>query len=150
MGGVDWTPIEDIAALVLEVAGVLPRREGWAAAPGEVGGYYHGVNPTATEWALLAEGVKEFYGPERIRKLVPLPEWVEALERSAAETGAVEDQIERNPAVKLLDFYQGLAAGPTILRTYELARTVGISPTFAKLEAVTPELMVHWCRQWGF
>lgn len=153
MGDVDWTPIEDIAALVLEVAGVLPRRKGWAASSGEVEveGYYHGVNPTPAKWALLAEGVREFYGPERIRKLAPLPEWVEALERSAAEMGAVEDQVERNPAVKLLDFYHGLAAGATTSpRAYELARTVGISPAFARLEAVTPELMVNWCRQWGF
>ncbi|KAL8305600.1 hypothetical protein RB600_008472 [Gaeumannomyces tritici] len=149
---VDWVPVEDVATLVLEVAGVLPRREGWAAGEGEdeVEGYYHGINPTAAKWALLAKGIRGFYGPGRIRGLVPLSEWVAALERSAAETGAVEDQVERNPAVKLLDFYQALVEGGTEARTYELARTVGMSPTFAKLEAVTPELMVNWCRQWGF
>ncbi|KAL8418574.1 hypothetical protein RB594_001971 [Gaeumannomyces avenae] len=100
---IDWVPVEDVAALVLEVAGVLPRREGWAAGEGEddVEGYYHGINPTAAKWALLAQGIRGFHGG-------------------------------------------------TEARTYELARTVGMSPTFAKFEAVTPELMVNWCSSGDF
>ncbi|KLU86444.1 hypothetical protein MAPG_05457 [Magnaporthiopsis poae ATCC 64411] len=61
------------------------------------------------------------------------------------------DDIERNPAVKLLNFYRGMAKdGFAASAGYEMTRTVGISPTFAELEAVTPELMQNWCRQWGF
>lgn len=156
MERVDWAPVEDVAKLVLEVADVLPRRKGWK--PEERGdaveGYFHGVNPRLAQWTtLLAPAVQQLYGGGpggRIREIVPFADWVAALERSVATTRTT-DEIARNPAVKLLNFYRGMAkGGVTAGAGYEVTRTVGISPTFAELEAVTPELMQNWCSQWRF
>ncbi|KAF6838948.1 nonribosomal peptide synthetase [Colletotrichum plurivorum] len=136
---VNWTPIEGIANLILEVSGVA------APAPLEsIRGYFHGVNPRTVEWEKLAGAVKDFYG-DRIKKVVSLKEWVKALEDSAATT----DDVDKNPGVKLLDFYHGLAHGGKGV-DFSMERTVQYSKTMKEMQAVTPELMQNWCRQWGF
>ncbi|KAL1838823.1 hypothetical protein VTJ49DRAFT_2180 [Mycothermus thermophilus] len=96
MTTVDWTPIEVIARMVLEVSGVTQ-----GVAIDEVNGYFHGINPRTTHWAPLAQAVMEFYGG-RIQRLVSFDEWVEALEKSQSDT----EDISRNPALKLLDTYK--------------------------------------------
>ncbi|KAL2161080.1 hypothetical protein VTH06DRAFT_8793 [Thermothelomyces fergusii] len=146
MSTVDWTPVEGIASFVLEAAGVtcpVPLEE--------MHGYLHGVNPATTEWKPLADAVREFYGG-RIRRLVPLEEWVDALERSQAARAGEED-ISRNPAVKLLDTYKAWVAAAREGRRYVAmgtARTTARSRTMREMGPVTPELMKHWCRQWAF
>ncbi|AEO67434.1 e1d19424-68e3-4b8d-b354-183af06ce9e3 [Thermothielavioides terrestris] len=143
MSTVDWTPIEGIAKLVLEVSGVT------CSVPLEdINGYFHGTNPATTEWATLAQAVREFYG-DRIKKLVSLDEWVAALEESQART----EDISKNPGVKLLDTYKAWAKAAREGQRYvamDTARTTSCSPTMREMKAITPELMKNWCRQWGF
>ncbi|TDZ38354.1 Non-canonical non-ribosomal peptide synthetase FUB8 [Colletotrichum spinosum] len=140
MDDVNWTPVEGVANLVLEVSGIS------APVPLErVGGYFHGVNPHAVAWAELADAVVGFYG-DRIKKVVPLAEWVRALEASASRT----DDMDRNPGVKLLDFYGGLASGGAGGVEFAMERTVRHSRTMREMKALTPELMRNWCRQWAF
>ncbi|OLN85756.1 Iterative polyketide synthase CazM 8 [Colletotrichum chlorophyti] len=140
MTEVNWTPIEGIARLVLEVSGIN------AKVPLEnINGYFHGVNPRTVPWEKLAEAVKAFYG-DRVKQLVPFKEWVKALEESAAST----DDMDKNPGVKLLDFYQGLSLGEGHGVEFSMERTVKSSKTMKEMRAVTPELMQNWCRQWGF
>ncbi|CCF43041.1 hypothetical protein CH063_12854 [Colletotrichum higginsianum] len=141
MTTVNWTPIEGIARLILEVSGVVqtvPLRD--------VDGYFHGVNPRTVPWADLAAAVKSYYGDGVIRDIVPFEEWVRRLEASAGAT----DDMDRNPGVKLLDFYQGLAAAAGHGVEFSMERTVKSSRTMREMQAVTPELMQNWCRQWAF
>ncbi|KAK1992606.1 thioester reductase domain-containing protein [Colletotrichum falcatum] len=142
MTTVNWTPVEGIANLVLEVAGV--------AAPlplGAVDGYFHGVNPRAVPWQDLVGAVRSFYG-DAIREVVPFAEWVRILEESAAGPAADAD---RNPGIKLLDFYRDLAsAGDRPPVELSMERTTKRSRTMREMRAVTPELMQNWCRQWAF
>ncbi|KAL2015881.1 hypothetical protein VTK56DRAFT_4656 [Thermocarpiscus australiensis] len=140
MTTVEWTPIEGIANLVLEVAGVTCR-----VAIEDVSGYFHGVNPARTQWRRLAETVKEFYG-DRIKRLVGLDEWVGALEKSQA---AAED-ISKNPGVKLLEWYKDLTRGGQGYVEMEMERTKSRSRTMREMQPISPELMKNWCRQWGF
>ncbi|KAI0551250.1 hypothetical protein F4679DRAFT_582725 [Xylaria curta] len=143
MERVDWTPVEGIAGLVLDVVGVAQR-----VAADEISGYYHGVNPHSTTWGALAPAVQEFYGKERIRELVTFKEWVDRLDKS--QTGDIQ-ALEKNPGVKLLDSYRGMAAGeghePVI---FDMTHTQERSPSMRGAKAVTKELMEHWCKQWGF
>ncbi|KAI6351823.1 hypothetical protein MCOR25_009733 [Pyricularia grisea] len=140
MDDVNWTPTEDMAKLILEVAAILPAREGWKH---ENTAYFHGVNPRSSKWSELAPHVRDFYAG-RIKEIVPIEKWVELLEQSASDT----KNIEKNPAVKLLDFYQGLLQSHRL--NFDMKRTCELSPTMANLEPVTPELMKNWCRQWEF
>ncbi|KAI0450042.1 hypothetical protein F5B21DRAFT_447981 [Xylaria acuta] len=146
MERVDWTPVERVAGLVLDVAGVAQR-----VPAEEIGGYYHGVNPAATTWGALAPAVQAFYGADRIRELVTFAEWVDRLDKS--QTADIQT-LEKNPGVKLLDSYRGMAAGgglggssPVV---FDMTRTKDRSPSMREAKVVTPELMTHWCRQWGF
>ncbi|KAH9906522.1 hypothetical protein F4778DRAFT_801801 [Xylariomycetidae sp. FL2044] len=141
-GRVDWTPCERVASTVLEVAGATQK-----VAADAIPGYYHVVNPEATAWADLAPAVQAFYGEERIPALVGFGDWVRRLEDSQ-----VRDMhaLEKNPGVKLLDSYRGMAtpgARPVVFGT---RLTTERSPTLRSTRAVTPELMKHWCKQWGF
>ncbi|KAK4153775.1 hypothetical protein C8A00DRAFT_33460 [Chaetomidium leptoderma] len=143
MTTVDWTPIEGIAKLVLEVSGTtcnVPIED--------IGGYFHGINPAKTQWGTLADAVKEFYGG-RIKRLVSLDEWVGELEKSQSKA----EDINKNPGVKLLDTYKAWARAAAEGQGYvamDTSRTTRRSKTMREMQAITPALMKNWCRQWRF
>ncbi|KAI1801790.1 acetyl-CoA synthetase-like protein [Daldinia bambusicola] len=145
MDRVDWTPSESIASLVLEVVGVSQK-----VAAQDITGYYHGVNPSATSWADLALAVQEFYGKDRISELISFKDWVDRLERSQA--GGTQD-LDKNPGVKLIDSYRGMAEAyengqePFV---FDMKHTIERSATMKLAKPITPKLIKHWCRQWGF
>ncbi|PHH73465.1 hypothetical protein CDD82_5464 [Ophiocordyceps australis] len=141
---VDWTPVEDVANMVTDVAGVTNK-----AAVQDINGYFHAVNPQNTTWAKLAPAIVDFYGG-RITKMVPIEQWIAALEKSA--TGPDADAA-RNPAIKLMDsFREMLPSGndAAVEPDFAMKRTMSRSPTVAKLGPVTPELIKHWCAQWQY
>ncbi|KAM4061584.1 male sterility protein [Hirsutella rhossiliensis] len=142
-GVVDWTPVEDIAGLVLDVSGVTVRQPISA-----ISGYFHGVNPAKTTWGVLAPVLAQYY-QGRIRKLVGMGEWVDALR--ASESASAD--VDKNPAIKLLDtyeaMYQASEAGQGHV-DFDMTRTVSHSPTAANLSAVTVDLVKNWCAQWNF
>ncbi|TWU74321.1 putative secondary metabolism biosynthetic enzyme [Metarhizium rileyi] len=141
---VDWVPIEDVAGLVLDVGGITQSRD-----VSEISGYFHCVNPRTAKWSALAVAIKDFYAG-RIQELVPLEDWVHALEESAVDTA----DVQRNPAIKLLDTYRGFAAAKKTRREHhvflDMERTTRQSRTAAKLGPVTTGLMRSWCSQWDF
>lgn len=142
MDRVDWTPAEKIAKLVLEAAGVtrvVPKAD-------DINGYYHGVNPHESRWSDLAVAVQEFYGKDRIAELVPFNEWIDRLEKTQADG---EETVTRNPGVKLVDSYRGMAATQDSV-IYNMTKTAERCPVVKETTAVTPEMMKHWCNQWGF
>ncbi|KAM5379129.1 hypothetical protein ACJA88_005689 [Fusarium oxysporum] len=137
-----WTPIEDIAGLILDVSGITVQKS-----ISEVSGYFHGVNPETASWSKIAPVIKDFYGDKM--KLVSVEEWVERLEASAKEENI---DFDKNPGLKLLDTYRGLfAVGKEVQPVkYGMERTKSHSSTMRELGPITPELMRNWCRQWGF
>ncbi|KAK2683879.1 AMP-dependent synthetase/ligase [Fusarium oxysporum f. sp. vasinfectum] len=137
-----WTPIEDIAGLILDVSGITVQKS-----ISEVSGYFHGVNPATASWSKIAPVIKDFYGDKM--KLVSVEEWVERLEASAKEENV---DFDKNPGLKLLDTYRGLfAVGKEVQPVkYGMERTKSHSSTMRELGPITPELMRNWCRQWGF
>ncbi|KAK5991336.1 Non-canonical non-ribosomal peptide synthetase FUB8 [Cladobotryum mycophilum] len=140
---VEWVPVEDVANIILDIAGVTR-----SIPPSDTNGYFHVVNPSQTEWEELALAAQGYYG-ERIKQLVPLEEWVEALEKSVVST----EQVEKNPAMKLLDTFRGMVqavrAGQKGVR-YDMERTMGRSSTAAGMGPITPDMMRNWCSQWEF
>ncbi|KAL7929202.1 hypothetical protein V8C35DRAFT_331874 [Trichoderma chlorosporum] len=142
---VEWTPVEDIAGLVLDVAGITHT-----TSLANISGYFHGVNPSATSWTQIAKILKEYYG-ERVKALVPLDEWVRALEASA--TNATAEDAEKNPGIKLIETYKGMddqrRAG--IGHAYfDVKRTVAHSETMRNLGPIDQSLMRNWCNQWDY
>jgi thioester reductase-like protein len=141
---IDWTPVECIARLVLEVAGVAQQVDSK-----DISGYYHGVNPSCTTWQELAPAVREFYGEDRLPEVVDLDEWVDRLEKSQSDD---VKSLVLNPGIKLIDTYRDMSAAAHAGHEpveFDMRRTKERSPTMNNVKAVTPELMAHWCRQWA-
>ncbi|KAI0016851.1 nonribosomal peptide synthetase [Xylariomycetidae sp. FL0641] len=141
MNRVDWTPVERIAQMVLEIDGVSQKLP-WD----KIEGYYHGVNPSATTWNELAPAVQSFYGETRISELIPFKDWIDRLEESQARD---TKSLGKNPGLKLLDAYKGMAS-PLPPMAFDVTKTLERSPAMRAAKPVTPELMQHWCGQWGF
>ena len=139
LGSLGWAPVEDIAGVISEVT-----------AGQENGGYFHAVNPNLPDWeGVVVPVVTDFYG-DRIKDVVSLEEWVEALAKSAV--GEVD--LEKNPGVKLLDTYRfaamKIADGETAAAGFATERTESASETMRRMEPVSAELMKRWCEQWKF
>ncbi|KAI1503048.1 hypothetical protein F5X99DRAFT_376604 [Biscogniauxia marginata] len=145
---VDWTPVNTISRMVLEVSGILLN-----VAHEDLGGYFHGVNPAVTRWEDLLPAIRGFYGEDRIPDIISLEEWVDRLDKSQAEANSDEFSISRNPATKLVDWYKHLSSAYKSGRkpvVFDMKRTLERSPTMRSTTAVTPSMMESWCKQWGF
>jgi thioester reductase-like protein len=142
-GNVDWVPTEDVSGIILDVAGITN-----SAPIADINGYSHVQNPTRVQWSEVAEFLKEFYGG-RIRELSSLSEWVALLEASASD----EQNLDKNPAVKLLDTYRGFRekeqAGEAPV-VFDMKRTISKSTTAAALKPIDTELLRKWCTAWNF
>lgn len=140
---VDWVPTEDVSGIILDVAGITN-----SVPIAEVNGYFHVQNPAKVQWSEVANFLKEFYGG-RIRELSSLGEWVTRLEASASD----EQNLDKNPAVKLLDTYRGFRekeeAGdaPVI---FDMKRTISKSTTAAALKPIDTDMLRKWCTAWNF
>ena len=107
---------------------------------------YHAVNPHHTTWSTLLPAIKTHFSHAPLGT-VSLHEWLDALSQSAA---CIED-ININPAMRLLDFYEDLMSDPGRANpVFETKMTVGQSEELARLEAVKPEWMELWLKQWDF
>ncbi|KAL7917709.1 hypothetical protein ACQKWADRAFT_325439 [Trichoderma austrokoningii] len=138
---VDWTPVDDIAGMILDVAGITEKVD-----PSTISGYFHGVNPSVTSWTKLATVLKSHYCG-RIKDVVPLNDWIQILEASAVN--ATAEDVNRNPAIKLIDAYKGISSGSGYSQ-WEMKRTIAHSPTMRNLGPVDEALMKNWCDQWKY
>lgn len=134
---VDWVPVDDVAAIVLEIAGATYP---WSSSTGRCN-YYHIINPAKTPWKSLALSVKEFLKEQgHDLDLVSLQEWVDACEES------LETDVE-NPAVKLLDTYKSLIHSNRV--SFSTNETCAVSSTLCNLGSCDSQMMRRWCQQWG-
>ncbi|RFU75191.1 nrps-like enzyme [Trichoderma arundinaceum] len=142
---IEWTPVEDIAGLVLDVAGITKK-----VALSDISGYFHGVNPSATSWAKITKILRDYYG-EKVKGVVPLDQWIQLLEASAIN--ATAEDAAKSPGIKLIDTYKGMdeqrKAG--ISHAYfDMKRTIAHSRTMRNLGPIDEILMKNWCEQWGY
>ena len=143
---VDYVPVDLLARSVVELA----NPELFIGAQEEnLTKYFHTVNPHNASWADLVPVVQEFYKDQKLEK-VSMKEWVQALEQSA---NVPNPDVKRNPGIKLLDFYQGLAAQEEAKKPstkLETKLTEKASETLRNLEPVGQKWMRTWLTQWQF
>lgn len=139
---VDWIPVDLLGRVIVELA-----LDSWGAdGPQSSHGarVFHAVNSKVAAWADLVPVLQGALGGEEAIDIVPLETWLEALRNSASET----NDIEANPALKLLDFFQSLNSVVTVRLETQL--TIGASPALAALRPVQVEWVENWARQWSF
>ncbi|OLN81296.1 Iterative polyketide synthase CazM 10 [Colletotrichum chlorophyti] len=140
-----WVPVEVMSRMLLDIGGLTEESQDYHE------GYFHGCNPATTPFDKLAPAIQHFYGKSRLPELITFKEWIDRLDASRSSHGSLG--ADRNPGLKLIDFYRGAASfgeDMSTTRGHEIQRTVSCSPALRSVEPVTPELMVHWCSQWKF
>lgn len=109
------------------------------------------VNPRSVPWSELVGAVREFYVSNGgVMETVDMEEWVRELhEVGASKEGS--DDVDQYPALRLLDFFQGLASGEQGVKcAFATELAVEKSPAMAKLGPVDGCLMKKWCEGWAF
>jgi hypothetical protein len=87
-------------------------------------------------------------------KVVKFDEWLKLLRATAAvvteNLNAGVDMLTENPAVKLLDFYECLVVDESNQSPKRLAiqKALETSPCLQALEAIKPEWLAGWIRDW--
>ncbi|KAF2225529.1 male sterility protein-domain-containing protein [Elsinoe ampelina] len=142
METVDWVPVDVAADVMVELAlegrvdEKLHETERW----------FHLVNPRTVAWGKLWPVVKEYYKEKgRELEVVTFEEWLKALKGLPA----TRENAERVPGLKLMDFYEGLAA-PQGLPRLATEKTEATSKTLKELGPVTEDMMEQWLGQWRF
>jgi thioester reductase-like protein len=145
LDAVDWIPVDVLGRGIVELA--LHSED--AEQPGAQ--VYHMVNPQHTPWSAIVDTIAQVLdregGVDRKIQQVPLQEWVDALRASIPSTHS--EDVGRNPAVHLVDFYQELVTATRAI-SLDTAVSATVSPSLAGLSPITPELVETWMRQWSF
>lgn len=137
MDRIDWVPIDLVSQVAVEMF-TMNRN---AATPTTQ--VFHLVNPSETYWSRLLPAVRSCLG-ESV-PVVPLVEWVQKLR----ETISCTKDIERNPAIKLIDFFSARVqsnASPIM----ETKLSMQYSQTLRQLDKISPDQIRLWMEQWSF
>ncbi|KAK6082253.1 Iterative polyketide synthase CazM 8 [Seiridium cupressi] len=141
---VDWVPVDEVGRSVVELA-----TKNHAIQSTETGAVvYHGVNPQKTTWARLAPTIHAHLTHEKQVHMVSMETWVQALRKSACTIEAGE--VAHNPAVILLEFFEGITFGSTEFAALDTSKAVAASPTLTGLTEIQEPLVENWLRQWAF
>lgn len=110
------------------------------------------MNPQVTQWPDLAKTVQEFYAEQNNELVsVEFDEWLSDLRSiDAAQT---PEQVAKFPAVKILDFYEGLRLeadfeGPQL--AFATEKGSARSSAMAGLRSLEGGLMRKWLVEWDF
>ncbi|KAL8696958.1 MAG: hypothetical protein Q9224_002531 [Gallowayella concinna] len=154
MDVVDWIPVNLVAEIVGELSASERQSTGEEGTNGvghreketDAGlSVVHVVNPKKTTWQNLLPIIqKQISGVQ----VTDYSTWVAALRQSLSD--GLKD-VDDNPAVKLLAFFEGIEMGMTEAKggvTLDTRRTEAKSPTMKDLQPVGSEWMVNWMRQW--
>ncbi len=138
MNSVDWIPVDALAQVVRELV-----HHDYGRSACEV---YNLANPRAARWLDLVQALVARWGPAT--KVVPFAQWLAALQ--AVDT----PDVEQLPAIKILDFYKGLAAESALPArervAYATDKARAHSATMAALGPVDGQAMATWLQQWGY
>ncbi|OAA34168.1 Male sterility, NAD-binding protein [Beauveria brongniartii RCEF 3172] len=138
---VDWVPVDKVARTILDMAAYTTKATDFTSGAK----FFNLVNPKTTPWSTIAPAVVDFYeqGGKRLQ-LVSFAEWIKAVEDAPASF--------KLPAIKLLDSYKAMDEGAKngSISSFATDKAQLASKTLASMEAITPELMALWCKQWNF
>jgi thioester reductase-like protein len=139
---VDWIPINTLAEILVELV--------YHGAGGQRTVVYNLVNPSTTTWSELYPAIQRCLQNANGRNvdIVEYAEWLQSLHDCASSSIV---SVEANPAVKLLDFFDGLQR-PVLESDEQTCSTREAekhSSTLRSCGPVNPEWMELWMEQWG-
>ncbi|EPS28358.1 hypothetical protein PDE_03304 [Penicillium oxalicum 114-2] len=134
---IDWVPVDTLATIMIELLESRSNSQ-------EMSAFFHLMNPSKSTWSSIVPAIEKAYGIPS----VPLEEWIGEL---VSIENPSEEEVRKKPALKLLDFYRGLAAGNGVLAMkIDTRKTQEGSATMAGLAPIDQRLMDNWIQQWSF
>ncbi|KAK8051651.1 hypothetical protein PG993_003036 [Apiospora rasikravindrae] len=135
---VDWLPVDMVPPTLLEILDSLERSPVPINAHMQV---FHISNPKKVTWATFVE-----YPCMNITlPKATFAAWLERLEDSSRQS--LQD-VERNPASKLTEFYKRISERNR-QPIMETSRAEAASETLRTVGAVNADWVARWIRQWG-
>lgn len=145
---ITWVPIDVLSPSLLDIA--LSE----APEPSSVPRVLHAVNPHSVEWSDLlpsVTGVLSRFSEDKDLEVVSFEEWLEKIRRSIEllfsmeETLSFNQQMKSNPAMKLMEFFEGCAVGRA--REFGTSEAVKASKHMSSMEAVKAEWLDKWIEE---
>ena len=136
MGCMDWIPVDVLADALTEALLPSPSSEI------ETLRYMHFVNPRKTYWKDMASLVAPKI--DSSLEVVPLADWIDSL-AALSDKSADVDSV---PALKLLDFLQGMSEETVGAPTYSTKSAQVASRSLREVAAVSVAWMECWLSQW--
>lgn len=146
-GRVDWIPVDEAADAIVELSEAFTK----SAASTKVSSteYMHVISPHATSYAATILPAARAYFGQRVTKVTTLDEWVDKLSTAAKRVSSAKD-ADALPAVKLLEFYQGLARGGVKLPMLSTEKARQMSKVIEKSKVVGQDDVRAWLETWRF
>jgi thioester reductase-like protein len=149
---INWIPIDQLAEVVVELAS-YPRVSTRSRAKESTISVYQVVHPNPVPWKSLLRIIKitvEGSTSEEI-EVVAYKDWVQILKDKSAQAqpGSTID-ASRNPAIKLLEFYESMEhrGNPSLQLKLSMDKTIKASRSLATLESLKEEWIVGWVKEW--
>jgi thioester reductase-like protein/aryl carrier-like protein len=136
MGCMDWIPVDVLADALTEALLPSPSSEV------ETCRYLHFVNPSKTYWKEIAHVVAPKIGSGL--EVVPLEDWIDSL----AALSDTTSEAEGVPALRLLDFLQGMSEETVGAPTYSTKDAQVASRSLREVAPVSVAWIECWLAQW--
>lgn len=139
---VDFVPVDLLADVLVDLATATTAGQETSGAA-----VFNLRNPHLTPWRTLLPAVSNAYAEKELRVVSPAT-WLANLRASSEEEG--DDTVGiRNPALKLIDFFEGLwRSTPAQAQVMAIDRALAASPILRGLEPVSLVWMHKWVREW--
>lgn len=143
---VDFMPVDELADIIGDIV-----QASFKSPSRETANVFNLVNPNTIHFTDLIPVIEHHFAEAGVdgSDVVPLSKWVEALKQRA--TGdSDEEAVEKYPALKLKDFYEGLASNPTDEGTkIETANGSRVSKTMREMQPIGSIDIRAWLRDWN-
>lgn len=143
---IDWVPVDLLADILVDLA--LLRSSSAL-------NFYHLVNLHPQSWKeirpIVANTLCKISG--KALETIPEREWVLRVRRDVelpSQAGEKELQLRlsRNPAAKLLEFFETAMAQRTPENALDVQSTTEVSEKLREVDAVKPEWIQKWVQEW--
>ncbi|KAI1177786.1 acetyl-CoA synthetase-like protein [Nemania sp. FL0916] len=135
---IDWLPVDKVAHVLVEILDSATSMLD-SSAKGTLP-VYHVANPHAISWSNIVP-----WAIDTLRLTpVSFDDWLSRLETCDDPL----DDVDKNPAIKLVDFYRdaGKATAPRRMMTW---RATQASKTLREIGPVNQQWMTAWSKQWN-
>ncbi|KAJ6103833.1 NRPS-like enzyme [Penicillium sp. IBT 16267x] len=143
---IDWVPVDLLADILVDLA-LLERSS--------ASNFYHPVNLHPQSWKDIRSVVADTLGKAsgKILDTIPEREWLLRVRRDvelASQAGEKELQLQlsKNPAAKLLEFFETAMAQTTLENVLDAQGTAQVSEKLREVDAVKPEWIQEWVQEW--